>query len=91
MYMRRLLFLCGVSIAWALAACGHVEQLPGGGSGSNEPPPQLPATPSRELVVGANQLHSATYTLEVEIGHPISQAASASASYKLEGNTAIKP
>jgi hypothetical protein len=86
--MRYLLYF---ATAGMLAACGHVEQGHGGDGGVIEPPPQLPATPSREIVVGASQLHSASYTLDVEIGHPVSQGSTASATYKLEGNSAIKP
>ncbi len=57
--------------------------------------PPADATPppgeAREIISGGGRATSTTYTLEVEIGHPHSQAPSTSATYTIEGNTAIKP
>jgi hypothetical protein len=53
--------------------------------------PQLPPTPSREFVGGAGRVSGATYTFDVEIGHPIGQQPASGATYTMEGNAAVKP
>ena len=86
----------------ALVACGPVTR-PGHGAPDDAPtdtavpdvppdiPEQPPPTPSRDLVGGAGRLSSATYTFDIEIGHPISQQPASGATYTIEGNAAIKP
>ena len=54
-------------------------------------PPQPPATPSREIVGGAGRLTGATYTFDFELGHSVGQRPATSATYRIEGNAAIKP
>lgn len=74
------------------AACGDVTRPGTGGDGG--PPdanPQAAATPAREIVGGAGRVTGATYTLDVEIGHPVSQEPATGATYTIEGNAAIKP
>jgi hypothetical protein len=56
-----------------------------------DPPEQPPPTPSRDLVGGAGRLSSATYTFDIEIGHPVSQQPASGATYTIQGNAAIKP
>jgi hypothetical protein len=53
--------------------------------------PQLPPTPARELVGVAGRVAGPTYTLDVELGHPVSQQPASGATHTLEGNAAIKP
>ena len=52
---------------------------------------QPPPTASRDLISGAGRLSSATYTFDVEIGHPVSQQPASGATYTIQGNAAIKP
>src|SRR5690349_9921173 len=96
----RLMLLC------ALAACGQASR-PFDDANPGPPdarvpdanpeiipdamPELLPPTPSREVVNGAGRMSGATYTLDVEIGPPISQQPAARATHTIEGNTAIKP
>jgi hypothetical protein len=96
--MRRL--TCALLLCGAIAACGSTTRPIDDGDGGLPPDadtrefdaePQLPPTPSRELVGGAGRLQGATYTLDVEIGHPVSQQPASGATYTIEGNAAIKP
>lgn len=75
----------------AAIGCGDVTR-PGTG-GDAGPPDAGPqgATPAREVVGGAGRVTGATYTLDVEIGHPVSQEPASGNTYTIEGNTAIKP
>jgi len=52
---------------------------------------ELPPTPSQEVVGGAGRLTSTTFTLDVQLGHPIGQQPAISATYKAQGNAVIKP
>jgi hypothetical protein len=54
-------------------------------------PPALPPTESREIVNGAGRLTGATFTLDVQIGHGISQERASGATFTIEGNAAVKP
>lgn len=87
----------------ALAACGNITRKTGDDAGIREdagpadagvdapmidaPPP----TPAREVVGGAGRMTGTTYTLDVEVGHPISQNKASGATYTIEGNAAVKP
>lgn len=46
---------------------------------------------SREIVSGAGRASSATYQLDMEVGHAIQQKKTSSATYTLEGNASVKP
>lgn len=63
-----------------VAACGDVVTEP-------------KATPkeSREVTSGGARLSSTTYTLEVQIGHPLEQATMQSPTFTLDGNAAVRP
>jgi hypothetical protein len=91
---------------FALAACGNVTRPGHGGTPDDAqqddaavpdapdaavPEVQPAPTPSRDFVGGAARLSSATYTFEIEIGHPISQQPATGATYTIQGNAAIKP
>ena len=65
-----------------LAACGSVKR-----PFKDDAPP----TPSHEVVGGAARLSSTTFTFDVQLGHPISQQPVTSATFRAEGNAAIKP
>jgi hypothetical protein len=53
--------------------------------------PPLPPTPGRELVGAAGRVKSATFTLDVQVGHPISLQPATSSTYRLEASTVLKP
>lgn len=50
-----------------------------------------PPTESREVVNGGGTISGTTYTMDVQVGHPIQQSQISGATYKLEGNAAVKP
>jgi hypothetical protein len=54
-------------------------------------PPPLPPTESREIVNGAGRLTGATFTMDVQIGHGVSQVRASGATFTIEGNAAVKP
>lgn len=97
--MTRLACLFSVCV---LAACGNASR-PFGSDGG--PPadakmidasvpdavPQLPPTPARETVNGAGHVAGPTYSMDVEIGQPVSQQKAQGATYTIEGNSAVKP
>jgi hypothetical protein len=58
--------------------------------GSSEEPP-LPPTPGQEIVGGAGRLRSATFTLDVQVGHPVGHQPMTSSKYGLEVSTVMKP
>jgi hypothetical protein len=93
-------------IMWALlcvAACGNVSRGQDDAGMVYDAAIDTPSPPSdaaqdaaplkeaRELVSGGARTMSATYTLDVEVGHGAQQGRSTSPSYKLEGNTAVRP
>jgi hypothetical protein len=90
--------LTSLLTVFAVAACGDITR-PGQGNRDDaavpdappDVPEQPPPTPSRDLVGGAGRLSGATFTLEVEIGHPISQEPARGTTYTIQGNAAIKP
>lgn len=51
------------------------------------PPPKE----SHEVVSGGARMSGATYTFEVQLGHPIQQSAATGPTYTMEGNAAVKP
>jgi hypothetical protein len=55
------------------------------------PPDAPPPISSREFISGAGHLKGQTFTLDVEIGHPIDQRSATGATYKIEGDFAAKP
>lgn len=55
------------------------------------PPDAPPPSEVHEVVNGGAKLSGATYTLEVQIGHPMQQNEISGATYKLEGAAAVKP
>jgi hypothetical protein len=78
-----------------VTACGSVSRpfddagVPASEGGIDAAP--LPPTPSRELVNGAGRLKGATFTLDVEVGHAFGQQKATGPTYRIEGNTAVKP
>ena len=66
-------------------------KLPADASVDAPPPPQLPPTPAREIVSGTATMTSATFRFDVELGHPVGQQSATGATYRAEGNAAIKP
>ena len=80
-----------------LSACGNITRK-GDDGGVPKDTTSIDGSPdaqmvgqSREVVSGAGRMTGATYTLDVEVGHPISQKKISSATYTLEGNAAVKP
>lgn len=55
------------------------------------PPDAPPPSEVHEVVNGGAKISGATYTLEVQIGHPVQQNEISGATYKLEGAAAVKP
>ncbi|MGH9886843.1 MAG: hypothetical protein ACREBE_15035 [bacterium] len=55
------------------------------------PPDTVVLREAREIVSGSTRMAGATYTLDIEVGHGVSQSAIAGATYQLEGNAAVKP
>jgi hypothetical protein len=95
-----------VRIVWStvfvLAACGSVSRpfqddaasgsdAPSDGSDMEPLPPQLPPTPSREFTAGGGRMKSNTFTLDVQVSHPVGQQPAIGNTYKIEGNAAVKP
>lgn len=79
-----------------LAACGSVHRSgdDAGPPGDADPPGDGgsgAAAPGLELVGAAGHLASATYTFDVQLGHSMSQAGAASATYRMAGTPAVKP
>lgn len=75
------------------AACGNIYR------NDPEPPPTPPpdARPdaaqlheAREFVGGA-RMKGATYTFDVEIGHPVQQGKAAGATYQFQASPAVTP
>jgi hypothetical protein len=84
--MARIACLLLICVA---AGCGDVTR-PGTGDGG--PPDANPgAGAAREIVGGAGRVTGATYTLDVQVGHPVSQEPASGATYTIEGNAAVKP
>lgn len=50
-----------------------------------------PPPPGQELTGGAGRVRSTTYTMDVQLGHPLGQQPIQSTSYRLQANTPIKP
>jgi hypothetical protein len=61
-----------------VAACGDVKP--------SEPPKR-----SLEVTSGGGRLTSATYTFEVQVGHPLGQATVRGSTFTLDGNAAVRP
>jgi hypothetical protein len=86
-----------LAVGAAVAACGMTARpFDDGGLNADagvdrDAEPQLPPTPARELVGVAGRVAGPTYTLDVELGHPVSQQPASGATHTLEGNAAIKP
>jgi hypothetical protein len=62
------------------AACGEVTA----------PLPPLP-TEAREVTAGGGRVRGATFTLDVQLGHPLRQGRVSGPTYALEGNAAVRP
>jgi hypothetical protein len=85
----------------AAAACGNISRNGPYDAGISEPPPtQIPdaAIPdaavlheAREFASGGARMSSATYTLDVQIGHAVQQTKAAGPTYQFEPNAAVKP
>lgn len=73
-------FLAAIA-AVALCACPDDDP---------RPPPAAPP-PSHELSAGGGRLTSASYQLDVQLGHGLAQRPSEGATHRLEPHTAIKP
>jgi hypothetical protein len=54
-------------------------------------PDAPPPSESREVVNGAGSLIGTTYTMDVQIGHPIQQDTMTGTTYTMESNAAVKP
>ena len=94
-------------LAVAAAGCGNITRKSDDGgvrddgrvidarvidAGMNDgPPADAAVTPSSEIVSGAGRATSSTYTIDVQIGHPVGHKPVSGATYKLEGNAAVKP
>lgn len=81
-------------------ACGNISrEADDAGVTKDAPMPDAPMpdaavllpSPPREFVSGAARVTGPTYKFDVEIGHPIMQLKMNGATYKLEGNAAVKP
>ncbi|MBK9035837.1 MAG: hypothetical protein IPL61_32080 [Myxococcales bacterium] len=103
---RALPGLASLLLLGAAGACGIVhpdatdggpppidapQEIDAGVDAAPDATPQPPPTASRALVTGAGRMTSATYTFEVELGHPVDQRPARGATVTLEGNTAIEP
>jgi hypothetical protein len=84
---------CLLSLCLA-AACGSVSR-PGtehdASTDDIDASPETPPGESREVLGGAGRVSGPTYTLDVQIGHPVSQEPAAGPTHTLEGNAAVKP
>lgn len=47
--------------------------------------------PNREITGGAQHVHGARFSADVQIGHPIGQQPTTNGTRRLEGNAAVKP
>lgn len=87
----------------AAAACGNISRNGPYDAGSTEPP-YVPdaaidaAVPdaavlheAREFTSGSARMSSATYTLDVQIGHAVQQNKATGPTYQFEPNAAVKP
>jgi hypothetical protein len=81
-----------------VAGCGSVKRpfddaaiAPLDAEEIDAPVVQTPPTPARELVNAAGRLTGATFTFDIEIGHPIGQQLVSGVTYTLQGNAAVKP
>jgi hypothetical protein len=54
-------------------------------------PDAPPPSESREVVNGAGSLQGTTYTMDVQVGHPIQQETASGTTYTMESNAAVKP
>jgi hypothetical protein len=51
----------------------------------------LAPTEAREITPGGMRMTSATFTFDVQLGHPMAQQKATGSTYTIEGNTAVKP
>ena len=77
-------------------ACGNITRKADDGGvtpkdGGIDAMVDAPVGQSREIVSGAKHMSGATYQLDVEVGHPVSQRKITGATYTLEGNASVKP
>lgn len=85
-------------VLFVAAACGNIYRNDPGEAGVSEPPLSPPdARPDaaqlhepREFVGGV-QMKGATYTFDVEVGHPVQQGKAAGATYHFQASPAVKP
>ena len=84
----------------AAAACGNISRNGPYDAGATEPPTLPPdaALPdaavlheAREFTSGGARMSSATYTFDVQIGHPVQQIRATGPTYQLESSAAVKP
>ena len=81
------------------AACGSINRKDPYDAGVSEPlPPPPDARPdaaqlheAREFVSGGARMSSATYTLDVQVGHAVQQGKASGATYQLQTSPAVKP
>lgn len=79
------------------AACGNINRKDPGDGGSEPLSPPPDAAPdaaqlheAREFVGGA-RMKGATYTFDVQVGHPVQQGKMAGATYQFQASPAVQP
>jgi hypothetical protein len=86
-------------LAWLFigcAACGNITRKADDGgvpkdASSDAAPDAAMFGQSREVVSGAGRASGPTYTIDMEVGHVVSQKKTTGPTYTLEGNAAVKP
>jgi hypothetical protein len=78
-------------VLFVITACGNIiRKDPDDAGGYDAMPDVAQLREARELVNGV-RMSSTTYTLDVQIGHPIQQTKITGPTYQLEPNAAVKP
>lgn len=85
-------------ILWCAAACGSISPSTPHDAGIDmavdSPSPPIippPLREAREFVGGGARMTGGAYTFDIQIGHAMQQGKASGATYKLEGNAAVKP
>jgi hypothetical protein len=58
---------------------------------AGSPDAAAPAREAREVVSGAGRLSGGSMTMDVQVGHPVSQQKSTGGTLSIEGGAAVKP
>lgn len=100
--MRNHVHAAIVGLGILASACGSVSNVPD--TGSNTPdaavidamPPtpdamQAAARETREIVSGGGRTQGGGFTLEVQLGHGLSQGRATGGSFTVEGGASVKP